>query len=160
MPKKNKKQTVAGMEQLIATSPNAQKRYDIADRFEAGVVLTGSEVKSLRAGRGDLEGAYAAIDQNEAWLYKMHVAPYEQAGPYGHDPKRKRKLLLHRREIEKLRGRIAQQGYALVPTKVYFRSGVVKVELGLGRGKKLHDDREAIKKKIDLREAREASKRR
>ncbi len=144
------------MEQLVCRNPKAVQRYEIEQKLEAGLVLKGSEVKSLRQGRGDLDGAYASLERNEMFLLKMHIAPYEQAGPYGHDPRRRRKLLLHRREIERLRGKLAQRGYSLVPTLVYFKNGVAKVQLGLGRGKRVGDQRDEIKKKVDLKEARAA----
>ena len=140
----------------MCRNPRALKSYDIEERLEAGLVLMGSEVKSLRARRADLEGAYASLEGNELFLRNMHIAPYEQAGVFGHEPKRTRKLLCHRREIERLRGLLAHRGYALVPLQVYFKNRRAKVELGLGKGRKLHDDRESIKRKLDLREARSA----
>jgi SsrA-binding protein len=143
-------------ELLVCRNPKALKNYDIDWRIEAGMVLMGSEVKSLRARKGDLEGAYASIDQGELYLHKMHIAPYEQAGPFGHENKRTRKLLVHRAELEKLVGKLAQRGFTLVPLSVYFKDGRAKVELGLGRGKKTDDQREEIKKKIDMRETRAA----
>lgn len=157
--KKRVDKGVAGMEKLVCRAPKAAKRYEIDERFEAGMVLVGSEVKSLRHGKGDLEGAYASVDRGELFLHKMHIAPYEQAGYAGHIPKRSRKLLVHRREIERLRGKLSQRGYSLIPLQVYFKNGVAKVQLGLGRGKKKGDDREAIRRKEDLKEARAAMKR-
>lgn len=154
-------QGVPGMELLVCRNPKASHRYEIEEVLEVGMVLQGSEVKSLRARRADLEGAYANVHDGELWLHKMHIAPYEQAGPStGHDPKRSRKLLAHRREIQKLHGRLTAKGYTLVPLQVYFKNGVCKTQLGLGKGKKTHDDRESIKRKTELREAREAMKRR
>ena len=123
------------------------------------MALRGSEVKSLRARRGDIEGSYATIDHEELFLHQMHIAPYEQAGEFGHELKRKRKLLARRREIERLQGRLTMQGYTLIPLQVYFRNGVAKVQLGLGRGKRLGDEREAIRRKLDLQEARVAVQR-
>jgi SsrA-binding protein len=120
------------------------------------MVLTGSEVKSLRARRADIEAAYATIDKAELFLHNMHIAPYEQAGVFGHEPKRPRKLLAHRAEILKLLGKLAHRGYTLVPLRVYFKQGRAKVELALGKGKKRVDRREDIKRDIDLREARDA----
>ena len=153
--KKDKKS--APGEVLVCSNPQATRRYEIEERIEAGMVLAGSEVKSMRQRRADLEGAYASIDHGELYLHKMHVAPYEQAGPYlGHEPKRSRKLLVRRREIERLHGKLALRGYTLVPIRVYFRDGWAKVELGLGKGKHKGDRREDIKRKQDLREARAA----
>lgn len=145
----------------VARSARVTTRYEIEETIEAGIVLVGSEVKSCRLRRVDLEGAYASFDGDQLVLHKMHIAPYDHAaGPYfGHEPKRSRKLLLHAREIEKLRGRLTMQGYTLVPTRVYIKNGFVKVELGLARGKKREDNREAIKKELDVREAREAMQR-
>ena len=159
MAKKRVDKGVPGMELLVCRNPKAAKRYDIEERYEAGVVLHGSEVKSLRARRANLEGAYARIEADELFLHAMHVAPYDQAGHAGHIPLRRRKLLVHRHEIEKLRGRLTTKGYALVPLQVYFKNGVAKVQLGLGRGKKKGDDREAIRRQEDLKEARAAMQR-
>lgn len=147
-------------ELLVCRNAKATKRFDIEDRLEAGVVLVGSEVKSLRQRRGDLEGSYASIDGSELWLHGMHIPPYAQAGPhFAHEPKRSRKLLVHRHQIERLRGKLAVRGYTLVPLRVYFKNGRAKVELGLGKGKRLHDRREDIKREQDLKEAREAVRR-
>ena len=153
-----KKKDVPG-ELLVCRNPKATKLYDIEDRLEAGMVLTGSEVKSLRNRRADLEGAYAAFEAGEAWLYKMHIAPYEQAGPFfQHEPKRKRKLLMKKQQIEKWQGKLTIRGYAIVPLAVYFKGGYAKVELGLGKGRKIHDKRQDLKREQDLREARDAAK--
>ena len=143
-------------EQLVASQPRGTRRYDIEERLEAGMILSGSEVKSMRAGKADLEGSYATIEGNEIWLHKMHIAPYEQASAFPHEPKRPRKLLVHARELERLRGRVTQRGYTLVPLRVYFKKGWAKVELGLGKGKRVEDRRDDLKKKADLREARAA----
>jgi SsrA-binding protein len=147
------------MQLLVCRNPKAAQRYSIEERLEAGMVLYGTEVKSLRARRANLEGSYCRIDGDELFLYGMHIAPYDQAGHSGHETQRRRKLLVHRREIEKLRGRLATRGYALVPLQVYFKNGVAKVQLGFGRGKKKGDDREAIRKQEDLKEARAAMQR-
>ena len=149
-----------GGELLVCTNPKATRRYEIEERLEAGMILMGSEVKSLRARHADLEGAYASLESGELYLHQMHIAPYVQAGPFGHEPKRTRKLLVHRREIEKLEGRLTMRGYTLVPTRVYFKNGRAKIELGLGRGRKVGDKREDIKRDIDAREARAAMARR
>ena len=148
------------MDLLVCRNPKAAKRYDIEERLEAGLVLYGTEVKSLRARRANLEASYCRIDDDELFLYGMHIAPYEQGGHAGHDPQRRRKLLVHRREIEKLRGLLTHRGMALVPLQVYFKNGVAKVRLGLGRGKKKGDDRESIRREEDLKEARAAMQRR
>ncbi|MBW2190463.1 MAG: SsrA-binding protein SmpB [Myxococcales bacterium] len=147
------------MEFLVCRNPKAAKRYDIDERLEAGMVLYGTEVKSLRARRGNLEAAYCRVDADELFLYGMHIAPYEQGGHAGHETQRRRKLLVHKREIENLRGRLTMRGYALVPLQVYFKNGVAKVQLGLGRGKKKGDERDAIRKQEDLKEARAAMRR-
>lgn len=141
---------------LVCRNPKALQRFDIEERFEAGMVLLGSEVKSMRARKADLEGAYASVDNGELFLHKMHVAPYEQASVFGHEIKRSRKLLAHRHEIEKIHGKLTTRGYALVPMRVYFKDGRCKVELGLGKGKRVEDKREEIKRELDTREARAA----
>ena len=143
-------------ELLVCSYNKAFHDYVIEERLEAGLVLHGSEVKSLRAKRCDLEGAYAGLRGNELFLHGMHVGTYEQAGRFGHEHKRPRKLLVHRHEINKLLGRLGEQGYTLVPLRIYFKDGRAKVELGLGKGKKHRDRRDDIKRDLDLREAREA----
>jgi SsrA-binding protein len=156
MAKKRVDKGVPGMELLVCRNPKAAQRYEIEERLEAGLVLYGTEVKSLRARRANLEGAYCRIDDDELFLYGMHIAPYEQAGHSGHEPQRRRKLLVHKREVEKLRGRLTIRGHALVPLQVYFKNGVAKVQLGLGRGRKKGDRRETIRRQEDLKEARDA----
>lgn len=155
------KRTANPGEVLVAKSGRVTQRYEIEETFEAGIVLSGSEVKSFRLRRVDLEGAYAGFVGDELFLFKMHVAPYEKAaGPFfGHEPKATRKLLMNARELEKLRGKLTMQGYTLVPTRVYFKNGWAKVELGLAKGRKKGDDREAIRKELDVKEAREAMRR-
>ncbi|MBC7173963.1 MAG: SsrA-binding protein SmpB, partial [Polyangiaceae bacterium] len=136
---------------VVCRNPKALQRYEIEERIEAGMVLLGSEVKSLRGKGADLDGAYAAFEGQELFLHKMHIAPYLQAGPhYGHEIRRSRKLLLHHRQLERLYGSLTMQGYTLVPLEVYFKNGVAKVELGLGRGKKKADVRHDIRKKQDM----------
>ena len=132
---------------VVCRNPKAQHDYEIEEKLEAGLVLQGSEVKSLRARRADLEGSYAGIDHNELFLHGMHVAPYEQAGAFGHEPKRVRKLLVHRQEIKRLLGKLSLRGYTLVPLSVYFKQGRAKVEIALARGKNLGDKRETEKKR-------------
>ncbi len=148
---------VPGMELLVCRNPKAAKRYEIEEVLEAGMQLKGSEVKSLRQRRGDLAGAFALVTNGELFLHKMHIPVYEQGGPhYNHEPRRVRKLLAHKREIQRLHGRLTTAGYTLVPLQVYFKAGHAKVQLGLGKGRKVIDDREAIKRKQDLKEARAA----
>lgn len=137
---------------VVATNRKARFNYEIFDTFEAGMVLRGSEVKSLRAGQVQLKDAYASIRDGEVWLENVHIAPYSFAEEGGHDPERPRKLLLHRREIDRLFGRIREEGLTLVPLQVYFKDGRAKVELGLGRGKRTRDKRRDI---VDRRQKRE-----
>ena len=128
-------------------SPNRQARfeYSILDSAEAGLALTGTEIKSIRAGRVNLRDAYARIEAGEVWLINMHISPYEQAGNYfQHDPLRPKKLLLHRREIARLKAELGQKGLTLVPLRLYLKRGRAKVELGLAKGKKLYDKRDAM----------------
>jgi SsrA-binding protein len=129
----------------IADNRNAFHEYFIEQRYTAGIVLTGSEVKSIRAGRCQLRGSYARIEGNEAWLYEAHISPYEQSSAhFNHDPTRKRKLLLRRKEINEIFGKIMRQGYTFVPLRIYFENQYVKVEVGIAKGKKQHDKRHAI----------------
>lgn len=160
MASKGSKGTNSEGEKLIARNPRATQRYDLEERIEAGIVLVGSEVKSLRAGKADLEAAFARIENGEIFLHNFYIASYEAANAFGHDPRRTRKLLLHAREIEKWSGRVTTKGYAMVPVRVYLKNGRFKVELGLGRGKKLGDDREKIKREVDMKEARAVMDRR
>jgi SsrA-binding protein len=158
MSKPAKKGAAPG-ETLVCRNARATQRYEIEERIEAGLVLSGSEVKSLRLGRGDLEGSFATFTtEGEALLHRFYIPPYEPASVFGHDPRRTRKLLLHASEIEKWQGRVTMRGYAIVPVRVYFKNGWVKVELGLGKGKRLGDDREKIRRESDLKEARAAMK--
>ena len=132
---------------IIATNPVAKHNYTITDTLEAGIVLTGTEIKSIRNGKVNLKDSYAGIKNGEAYLYSMHISPYEQGNIFNKDPLRDRKLLLNKREINKLVGLIKQQGYTLVPMSLYFSGSFVKVELGISKGKKLYDKREDIAKK-------------
>jgi len=141
---------------MVCRNTKAAARYVIDERLEAGMVLRGSEVKSLRDRKADLEGAYARIDNGELFLYKMYIGPYAQATAFAHEPKQARKLLAHRHEIEKLTGKLAVRGYTLIPLAVYFKEGRAKVELGLAKSKDMEDRREDIKRKVDMREARAA----
>jgi len=139
---------------IIARNKRARFQYEIFDTFEAGLVLTGTEVKSLRAGQGDLVDSYARLDGEELYLHKMYIPEYSEGGYANHEPRRKRKLLLHKREIRRLIGKLREKGLTLVPLTLYFRHGYAKVELALARGKKLHDKREKMKKDASLREVR------
>ena len=138
---------------LIANNKKAFHDYFIDDTYEEGVELFGTEVKSLRNGKCSIKEAFIRIEKGEVYVYGMHVSPYEKGNIFNKDPLRVKKLLLHRYEIQKLEGKIAQKGYTLVPLKVYFKGSLVKVEVGLARGKKLYDKRQDIAKKDQKREA-------
>jgi SsrA-binding protein len=141
----------------IATNRQASFRYELIDRYEAGMQLMGSEVKSLRAGRVQLKDAYAALTPDgELWLHNVHIAPYAPASRQNHEPERPRKLLLHRREIERLIGTTAEKGLTLVPTRMYFKGPRAKVEIALARGKDVGDKRRALKDKDQKREIQRA----
>jgi SsrA-binding protein len=145
-------------EKLIADNRRARHDYHLLERIEAGLVLSGSEVKSLRAGQASLARAYAEIREGEAWLVGAHIAPYEQASAGSHDPDRERKLLLKRREIDSIGSELREKGLTLVPTRLYFRSGRVKVELALARGKTGRDKREDMARRDARREIERALK--
>ncbi len=145
---------------VIATNKRARREYFIEDRFEAGLVLQGSEVKSMRGGRVNLTEGYIRLRDGEAFLVDVHVPPYKQANINNHEPTRPRKLLLHRRELRRLAGKVSQQGYTLVPLQLYFIRGMAKLEFGLGKGKKLHDKRDDNKKRDADREMERAMRRR
>ena len=132
---------------LIARNKKARFNYDLGDRYEAGMALTGSEVKSLRLGKANLTDSYARLKNGEVWLLSCHISPYPFASYDNHEPERPRKLLLHRREINKLSGKIQEQGMSLIPLSIYFKRGRAKVELALAKGKKTHDKRQTIKKR-------------
>lgn len=135
------------MEKLIAKNPVAYHNYTINDKLEAGIVLTGTEIKSIRAGKVNLKDTYVNIKNGEAFIYGMHVSPYEHGNIFNKDPLRTRKLLLNKKEINKLLGLVSQKGISLIPIKLYFKNSFVKLELGIGKGKKLYDKREDIAKK-------------
>ncbi|MFQ6092000.1 MAG: SsrA-binding protein SmpB [bacterium] len=137
---------------VIATNRKARRDYHILQTSEAGIVLTGTEVKSLRLGRANLKDSYARVENGQVYLYGMHISPYEQGNRYNPDPKRKRKLLLHRFEIRRLMGKVQEKGLTLVPLKLYFNRGNAKVELALVRGKKEYDKRRAIAERDAQRE--------
>jgi SsrA-binding protein len=153
MAKRKKRKAAPGD---VATNRQAGFRYHLLEKFECGIVLQGSEVKSLRAGGVQLKDAYAEVRDGEVWLHNMHIAPYKPAAGQNHDPERPRKLLLHRREIERLVGKTAERGLTLVPTRVYFSGPRAKVELALARGKELHDKRRSIKERETRREIERA----
>ena len=134
---------------IIATNPVAKHNYEIIDTLEAGLVLSGTEIKSIRNGKMNLKDSYAIIKNGEAFVYGMHISPYEFGNIYNKDPLRTRKLLLHRHEINKLFWQIQQQGVSLVPISAYFKGSKVKIQLGIGKGKKLFDKREDLKRKDD-----------
>jgi SsrA-binding protein len=146
---------------LLAQNRKARHDYFIEETIEAGLALTGTEVKSARAGKVSLTEAYATIKDGEAWLVQCHIAPYSHGNRMNHDPMRPRKLLLHRKEIDRLQAKVAQEGRTIVPLKVYLSHGIVKVELGVARGKKSHDKRESIaKREADRSIARNLGRRR
>jgi len=145
----------------IADNRKARHDYFIEEQYEAGIVLTGSEIKSLRNGRINLRGGYARVLNGEIWLYDVHISTYEQSGThYNHEPTRPRKLLLHRREISRITGLIDRQGYTLVPVRIYLKGRRAKIELGLARGKKLYDKRADIATRDARREIDRAMKQR
>jgi SsrA-binding protein len=141
---------------IVAQNRSASYNYHLLDKLEAGLVLVGTEVKSLREGKGTLRDAYAEFRAGEAWLVNSHIPEYQPGGPRNHDPLRKRKLLLNRREIEKFFVQTQQKGMTVVPLKIYFRDGMAKCELAVAKGKKFHDRREAERQKEAKREANEA----
>ena len=137
---------------IVAVNRRATHDYFIDDRIEAGLVLTGTEIKSIREGRVNLREGYARITGDEAWLTNVHIAPYEQGNRYNHEPLRDRKLLLHRNEIKELVGKVRQRGYTLIPLQLYLKRGRAKVEIGLARGKREYDKRESIARREAQRE--------
>jgi SsrA-binding protein len=141
---------------LIAQNKKAYHDYHIEETFEAGIVLTGTEVKSLRAGKANLRDSYATVKEGELFLVGVHISPYEQGNVFNHEPTRDRKLLAHRREIQRLIGKIQRSGYTLVPTKLYFKDGRAKVEIGLAKGKATYDKRQDLAKKDAQRDIERA----
>lgn len=144
---------------MIATNRRARFDYDIVDDFEAGLVLTGSEIKSLRAGKANLKDSFGHVRNGEVWLVGAYIAPYSFAREGGHDPERSRKLLLHRHEIDRITGALAEKGLTLVPMRLYLRDGKAKVQIGLGRGKRTVDKRADIRKREHEREMERARRR-
>ena len=145
---------------VIATNRKARHDYLIEDTFEAGLVLTGSEIKSIRAGQVNLRDSYATVRNGELWLLNAHIAPYKQASSQNHEPRRDRKLLLHRREINRLVGKLQEQGLTLVPLQLYLKNSWAKVQLGLARGKRSYDKRQALRERDDRRQMSRALGRR
>ena len=150
-------------EKIIATNRQAHRDYSIFESIECGIELKGSEVKSLREGRANLKDSFARIESGEVLLYNMHISPYEQAGVYNAEPMRVRRILLHRREINRLSGKLLQRGFTFIPLKIYFKKGFAKVEIALARGKRLYDKRKQIKRKesdLEIKRVLKAQKRR
>jgi SsrA-binding protein len=145
-------------EKVVCVNRQARHNYFIEEVYEAGLVLLGSEVKSLRDGKANLKDSYARIQKGEAFLVNAHISPYPGANRFNHEPTRARKLLLHEREIERLTGKTKEKGLTLIPLRLYFKSGRAKVELGLARGKKLYDKRETLKRKMADREVERSLK--
>src|SRR3954454_12594533 len=150
---KGKRKAAAGD---VATNRQAAFRYNLLDRWEAGVQLTGTEVKSLRTGQAQMKDAYAAVRDGEVWMHNMHIPPYQPAARENHEPERPRKLLLKRKEIEKLIGTTAEKGLTIVPTRIYFKGPYAKVEIALARGKDLYDKRRSIKDRDQKRDIERA----
>lgn len=146
----------SGPTKTVATNRKARHDYDIVETYEAGLVLEGSEVKSLRDSKVTIKDSFAQIKDGEAWLVGLYIAPYAFSRGGGHDPERTRKLLLNRREIDRIAGKLAEQGLTLVPLQIYFREGRAKVEIGLGRGRRKYDKRQAIRAKEEKREMERA----
>ncbi|MCX7970161.1 MAG: SsrA-binding protein SmpB [Negativicutes bacterium] len=137
---------------IISDNRRARHDYHVHESLEAGIVLTGTEIKSLRAGKVNLKDSYAAFDNNELWLFNLHISPYEKGNIFNHDPLRRRKLLLHRRELNRLYAKTREKGYTLIPLKIYLKNGRAKIELGLASGKKLYDKRQDIAQRDARRE--------
>jgi SsrA-binding protein len=140
------------MEKLICTNRRVRRDYAIDETYEAGMVLVGTEVKALRQGKANLKDSYARIQNDEIFLVDTHISPYSHGNQFNHDPDRPRKLLMHKREIRKLYGKTRERGFTLIPLRMYFKDGKVKVEIGLGKGKKLYDKREDLKQRAMERE--------
>ncbi|HET7566339.1 MAG TPA: SsrA-binding protein SmpB [Gemmatimonadaceae bacterium] len=144
--------------EIVARNRRARHEYHILDTWEAGLVLTGTEVKSLRQGKANLADSYAVVNDGEVFLLNLHISPYEQGNQFNHEPTRTRKLLLHRKEIRRLIGAVERQGLTLVPLDLYFKRGVAKVTLALAKGKKLHDKRADERRREDEREIARAAR--
>ena len=153
MAKSRKRKIAAGD---VASNRQASFRYNLLERLECGIVLTGTEVKSLRGGKAQLKDGYAAVHEGELWLHNVHIPPYPPAASANHDPERDRKLLVHRRELERLIGKTKERGLTLVPTRIYFSGPHAKVEVALAQGKDVHDKRESIRGREMAREMQRA----
>jgi len=145
-------------EKPICQNKTAWRNYAIEDTYEAGIVLQGTEVKSLREGRANMKDSYARVTNGEVFVYDLHISPYSHGNRSNHDPLRVRKLLLHKQEIKRLYGKTRERGLALIPLKLYFKNGKVKIEIGVSKGKKLHDRRDDLKRKSDQRDMERAIK--
>ena len=145
---------------VVADNRKARFNYEIGEKFEAGIALLGTEVKGIREGQANLRDSYARVEKGEIWLFNVHINPYSHRGYVDHDPRRKRRLLLHKHEIRKLIGKTVEKGLTLVPTKLYFKNGKVKVALALAKGKQDHDKRETLRRREADRETRAAVKER
>ena len=146
------------MNKIISKNPSARHNYTIIDTIETGIVLAGTEIKSIRNGKANLKDSYAAIKNGELYIFNLHISPYEFGNIYNKDPLRERKLLINKKEINKLYGLIKQKGYSLIPLTMYFKRNLVKIELGIGKGKKLYDKRQDIAKKDAEMKIRRATK--
>lgn len=153
---KGERQLPKGEGKLIAQNKKARHDYFIEETYEAGMILQGTEIKSIRAGRVNLKDSFARIQNGELFLHNVHISPYEQGNRYNHDPLRTRKLLLHRKEINKLIGESKEQGYSIIPLKIYIKNGYAKVLIGLAKGKKKYDKREELKRKEAKRDIERA----
>jgi SsrA-binding protein len=146
------KQSSGDGRKIVATNRKARHDYFLEDAYEAGIVLAGSEIKSIRAGRVNLRDGYVSAQNGELWLVNVHIADYKQSGPYGHDPLRPRKLLLHKKEIARILTRIQEKGYTLIPTLMYLKRGKAKVEIALARGKRQYDKRQTLAERDSRRQ--------
>ena len=145
---------------IAVQNRKARHEFHVLETWEAGLVLQGTEVKSLRMGKANLQDAFARVDRGELWLHNLHISPYEQGNRFNHDPLRPRKLLMHRNQLRKLVGQVEQQGLTLVPLDIHFTRGIAKVNLALVKGKKLHDKRDALRERADRRDVERAFKNR
>jgi SsrA-binding protein len=145
-----------GGRKVVARNRKARHEYEILETLDAGIALKGPEVKSIREGKVSFQDSFARVEGGEVWLHSLHISPYEQANRYNEDPLRPRKLLLHRDEIRRLVGKVEEKGLTLVPLEIYFVRGYAKVQIAVARGRKLHDKRDALKRKAQEREARRA----
>jgi len=153
MAKKGKRKTAPGD---VATNRQASFRFELLDRLECGIALTGTEVKSLREGKAQIKDGYALVRDGELWLLNVHIPPYQPASRNNHEPERERKLLVHRRELERLTGKTAERGLTIVPTRIYFKGPHAKVEVALAKGKDFHDKRDSIRERETKREMQRA----